>query len=390
MTNIFQNGYISDIERTEGEVQTALEDLRSFLTEKPGGNAISTLTISGGEITPTRAVHRVDTESAAASDDLDRATLTNLSDGSLLLICSANSTRKPTVRHAQGGNGQFLLGDGANFLLDSTTNWLLLVRDGTAWREIARSYGESKANFRTWLGLGTAAAVNTGTGSGDVPTKTQADGLYAALAGNTSQVFSCGNASAGTHAVNRTTGDGRYAALAGSGSQTFSVANASNSAHAVNLGQADARYEPLGGSSGGVPSGMMLVWPFGESTIPGGWVKCDGSTQTINSESVEIPDMRGYFLMGASESSPAPSNGGFTNNITPGSAAGSVNHTHIQQGTFGTGTPSQNFNTNNNPVAGQCGSNAHTHSVSISGPTQSTNSAPRYKAYTWIIKVDEA
>lgn len=390
MTNLFNNGYISDIERTEGEVQTALEDLRTFLTEKPGGNALATLTISGGEITPTRAVHRIDTESAASTDDLDRATLANLSDGSLLLLCSANSGRKPTIRHAQGGNGQFLLADGSNFTLDATTNWLIVVRDGTAWREVVRSYGESKANFRSFLGLGSAAAVDTGTGGSNVPTKAQADSLYAALNGNTGQVFSCGNASAGTHAVNRTTGDGRYAALAGSSGQAFACANASTSQQAVNLGQADARYEPLGGSSGGVPSGMMLVWPFGEGTIPDGWVKCDGSTKTINSENVEIPDMRGYFLMGASESLPSPANSGFTSNIAPGNSGGSLNHQHNQQGTFSTNTPSQNFNTNNNPVAGQCGSNAHTHSVTISGLTQSTSSAPRYRAYTWIIKVDEA
>ena len=44
------------------------------------------------------------------------------------------------------------------------------------------------ALMRTELGLGTAATVNTGTGSGDVPTTTQADARYALEANNLSDL----------------------------------------------------------------------------------------------------------------------------------------------------------------------------------------------------------
>jgi hypothetical protein len=52
---------------------------------------------------------------------------------------------------------------------------------------------KTPANARTELGLGTAATVNTGTGSGDVPTITQADARYAMLYAPSFLAYTGGN-----------------------------------------------------------------------------------------------------------------------------------------------------------------------------------------------------
>lgn len=205
-TALPSTGYLSNAARTVGEMKAALEVVRDVMSEMPGGAAAQALTISSGNITPANqasGIVVVDTEGAAASDDLANIIQTNTPDGRLLIITSADNGRDPTVKNAAGGAGQIFTGDGADVVLKTTKMYLVLRRSGTGWQEIARSYGDQIGDFRTYLGLGTAALVNTGTSAANVPTITQADARYAALAGLSSQAFEVATPTTANHAATK-------------------------------------------------------------------------------------------------------------------------------------------------------------------------------------------
>src|SRR5262245_58807228 len=141
MTNIWADGYISDNQRTEGEVKVVLEDIRELFVEALGGAARTTLTIASGSVTPTIGTHAVDTEGAASTDDLTNIAQTNTPDGRLLLITAANTARTVVVKHAAGGTGEIQMVSAADFSMDEIDMWLVLQRVGTVWKEVLRSYG---------------------------------------------------------------------------------------------------------------------------------------------------------------------------------------------------------------------------------------------------------
>lgn len=161
MSDLPASGYLSNAARTNGEMKTALEDLRDVVSELPGGtdSETSALAISSGSITPTSGVHRVDTEGASAADDLSTISTANHPAGRLLIIRSTDDARVVTVKHAAGGVGQILLHRNLDFVLNSTKKHLVLKRFGTSWEEVARSYGDDVASARTFLG-----ATTTGSG----------------------------------------------------------------------------------------------------------------------------------------------------------------------------------------------------------------------------------
>ena len=183
MTTFPAAGYIGGDTRTEAEVEQAFEDWLAATRQLVGAQAISTLTIASGAVTPTRGTHAVDTEALAASDDLDTISTANLPDGSWLLIFSADNARNVVVRHNQGGAGKILLADGANLTLDDTSQWLLLRRSGIDWVEVDRGYGNQKVLWRAFLGAAGLADANVYTRTqtwrdgGDVATTGSALGL---------------------------------------------------------------------------------------------------------------------------------------------------------------------------------------------------------------------
>lgn len=126
---------------TQSEFAAAIGVLFDVVTELPGGGAGTELTIAAGSVTPTAATHHVDTEGDAVSDDLANIVQTNVPEGRWLLIRAASDARTVVIRHAAGGAGQILTRFGADFVLDGTGKWLLLVRRGTDWEEVFRSYG---------------------------------------------------------------------------------------------------------------------------------------------------------------------------------------------------------------------------------------------------------
>lgn len=92
------------------------------------------LTISSGAISVTGGFHTVDTESDAATDDLD--TINGGIDGQHLIIRAENSAR--TVVAKDGTGNLQLAGD---FSMDNAQDTLQLIFDNTlsAWLEISRS-----------------------------------------------------------------------------------------------------------------------------------------------------------------------------------------------------------------------------------------------------------
>jgi hypothetical protein len=139
MTALFAANYISNASRTNAQVKQALEDLRSFVAEQPGGGLEQALTIATGSVTPASGAARaliVDTEAAAASDDLANIIQTNAPEGSLMLLRNANSARTVVVKHNAGGAGQITLQGSADRSLVDAKTYLILMRVGTDWVEI--------------------------------------------------------------------------------------------------------------------------------------------------------------------------------------------------------------------------------------------------------------
>lgn len=94
----------------------------------------SGLTIATGVITVTGSYHTVDTESAAASDDLD--TINGGVDGAHLRLRAVNSARTVVVKDGTGN-----IQCAGDFSLDNAQDTISLLYDGalSAWLEISRS-----------------------------------------------------------------------------------------------------------------------------------------------------------------------------------------------------------------------------------------------------------
>ena len=153
---------------TNAAAKTALEALRDCAAESPGGAAVSTLTIASGAVVPTGWFHAIDTEGAGATDDLTTITTTNHPAGRELVIYAANAAHTVVVKHEGGGAGAIHTQDAADITLDEVDIYVRLVRVVNDWYEIARAYGSNADDFRAFLGLGTAAVLDTGTGAGNV------------------------------------------------------------------------------------------------------------------------------------------------------------------------------------------------------------------------------
>lgn len=136
-------GYLSNAARTEGEMKTAFEDQLKGTKQIVGaGITEQALTIATGSVTPAAGLSGflvLDTEAAAATDDLTNIVVTNFDDGSVIVVRCAVTARTVVVKHAAGGSGQILLQTASDLTLaDSGKHYLYLRREGTAWQEILR------------------------------------------------------------------------------------------------------------------------------------------------------------------------------------------------------------------------------------------------------------
>jgi len=90
------------------------------------------LTIAAGVVTVTKSFHTIDTEAAAASDDLD--TINGGTDGDRLVIYAANGGHTVVLKDNTGNLR--LAGD---MSLVSGDDTIELIFSGTVWRELSRS-----------------------------------------------------------------------------------------------------------------------------------------------------------------------------------------------------------------------------------------------------------
>ncbi len=107
------------------------------ILHKAGAGGVGTVTIATGVIAVGESHVKVDTESAAATDDLDTinaASGLTLSEGMILVLRAANGAR--TVVCKDGTGNLRLAGD---MSLDNAEDTIALIYDGTNWLELTRS-----------------------------------------------------------------------------------------------------------------------------------------------------------------------------------------------------------------------------------------------------------
>lgn len=102
----------------------------------------NSITIAADAITAVKSQYAVDTEAAAAADNLSTITAgSGIAAGSLLLLTPANVAHVVTVKDAVDN----IKLNGGDFALDSVKKSLLLYYDGTQWVEVARAASASGA-----------------------------------------------------------------------------------------------------------------------------------------------------------------------------------------------------------------------------------------------------
>jgi hypothetical protein len=128
-TKQLDNVYISKFLRCLESVRIT-QDLRFADTE---------LTIAAGAVTATGTRHHIDTQSDAATDNLD--TINGGNDNQLLIISSASNSRDVTVRDQSVSGGNVHLDAATAFTFTNSRDLLTLIYDTrfNQWLEISRS-----------------------------------------------------------------------------------------------------------------------------------------------------------------------------------------------------------------------------------------------------------
>lgn len=243
----------------------------------------STLTIATGAVTVSSSSpivpQAIDTEAAAASDDLD--TISGTIAGQVLILSAANTAR--TVVLKDGTGNLKLVGD---FALDDNEKRLTVVSDGSNLTEIART---SSADIQTFTGNGTwtkpagasrvfVQLVGSGGGGGGgarVASGTACSGGAAGGAGAyVEQWFSAADlgssvtvaiATGGTGG-NGATGDGNAGSNGAAGSGGTSFGAGQNYELRAGEGGGGAGGQIAGNSGGGGGGGVGRTVAAGSST----------------------------------------------------------------------------------------------------------------------------
>ena len=92
------------------------------------------ITISGGVIDVTQSYHTIETEGAAATDDINTINAETLEDNTILILRATSSTR--TVVLKDDVDNLRLAGD---CTLDHSRDTITLIGNGGLWYELARS-----------------------------------------------------------------------------------------------------------------------------------------------------------------------------------------------------------------------------------------------------------
>jgi len=122
--------YSTLVKLTAAELNTYQRDNLNFLKSNIAWGSASELTISSGAITVAQSHHRVDTESDAASDDLD--TINGGSEGQVIAIRAEHADRTVVLKDGTGN-----LDLGGDVYLTDTDQYVVLIYDGTSWQPVA-------------------------------------------------------------------------------------------------------------------------------------------------------------------------------------------------------------------------------------------------------------
>ena len=128
---------LSDFQLGDGSgawAKKTLAETRAIIEPGLINGVGATLTISAGSITPTHKYHVIDTEGAAATDDLDDISGANAQNGDILILRPATSTRDVQVVDGAG-----TIRIPANVTLSTLQSTITLVWVGTFWAGISSS-----------------------------------------------------------------------------------------------------------------------------------------------------------------------------------------------------------------------------------------------------------
>ncbi len=146
MTNQVVANLLLDTANTFDNANAAvtLEQIRNIINELAGGSASSLgggfddITISSDSITPVSYSIRV-IPATGAADFLDTIVSTNFPEGRYIRVFPKDAGDTITIVHTASGTDKISLTGGANFAIQSTKDWIQLIKIGTQWFEIARN-----------------------------------------------------------------------------------------------------------------------------------------------------------------------------------------------------------------------------------------------------------
>lgn len=170
MTTNYHNALSFGLSLSSANLNAKYSQLDSAITNFRDGsnsfnqinfNSFTSRTISSGAIVADKTLITVDTEAAAASDELDN--LTSPASGDYMIIKIANAARTVVVRDTGGGTGNIRTPAGTNITLSLTTQLMMLVYNGTTWNVIndptgGGSFAPTNATYITQTANGTLSA----------------------------------------------------------------------------------------------------------------------------------------------------------------------------------------------------------------------------------------
>ena len=126
---------ILDDEILTNEWKTYYGMIRDYIAQMVGGDKAESITITEGNITPSKAFVLVDSENELEVDDIERIDVTNFVDGNWICLTMANKDHAIVLKN--GGDG-----DGAVYTYTETDEKLdygevvVLRLDGNVWRQV--------------------------------------------------------------------------------------------------------------------------------------------------------------------------------------------------------------------------------------------------------------
>lgn len=230
---------------------------------------IVTIPVAKGTLALVSAV--VDTESAAASDDLDQISVTGtVADGTRAVLRTLAGARVVTVKH---NAAKIVLENGQDFVMSSTSHRLELVKLGSIWYEIARQPANLRVGTLTQAWDADLDAVAAAIQNYFLPPGIMLD--YGGAAAPTGWLLCDGSA------VSRSTYAALFAAIgisygAGNGSTTFNVPDRRDR---FSIGKGVAAGSDALGETGGAATVTLTAV---QSGLPAHNHAASAGTETVN------------------------------------------------------------------------------------------------------------